>query len=167
MMSEPKLTEAQREALVMAIFGTHEPALANQTERTRLWQAVYDQFAEDIEYAAPVIERILAEHTQALEADVERLKRGGKTLGKSLDYWMRLAQQVTGSDDVIQDDGDGDWGVVAERLAALGARAEAAEAEVERLREGLTELARAAERDDRGNARALADRLRTLLDEEA
>ena len=85
---------------------------------------------------APAVERILAEHTQTLRDERDRLKRGGAALGKSLDFWMRLAQQVTGSDDVIQDDGDGDWGVVAERLAALGARAEAAEAEVRRLREG-------------------------------
>ena len=116
MASEP-LSEAEREALdaATALYG---------------W-ATQDEAGEATHKA---VEQIVAARTQALEAEVDRLKRGGKTLGKSLDYWMRLAQKVTGSDDVIEDDGDGDWGVVAERLTALGSRAEAAEAEVRRLR---------------------------------
>jgi hypothetical protein len=50
---------------------------------------------------------------------IRRLERGGEELGKSLMFWMELARKVTDSDDVIEEDGDGDWGVVAERLAAL------------------------------------------------
>lgn len=49
----------------------------------------------------------------------DRLKRGGAELGKSLVFWMELAKDVTGSEDLIEEDGDGDWGGVAERLASL------------------------------------------------
>lgn len=44
---------------------------------------------------------------------------GGAELGKSLMFWLDLAVKVTGSEDCIDDDGDGDYGVVAERLASL------------------------------------------------
>lgn len=48
-----------------------------------------------------------------------RLKRGAVHLGESLKFWMDLAVEVTGSQDCVEDDGDGDWGAVAERLAAM------------------------------------------------
>lgn len=70
----------------------------------------------------------------------DHLRQGGKELGKSLLFWMELARKVTDSDDVIEEDGDGDWAVVAERLAALGDRAEAAEAEVARPRTFAADL---------------------------
>jgi len=49
----------------------------------------------------------------------DRLKRGGAELGKSLVFWMNLAVEVSGSQDCIDEDGDGDWELVAERLAAM------------------------------------------------
>lgn len=52
-------------------------------------------------------------------AERDRLKRGGAELGKSLMFWMNLAVEVTGSQDCIEEGGDGDWGAVAERLASL------------------------------------------------
>jgi DNA-directed RNA polymerase subunit RPC12/RpoP len=58
------------------------------------------------------------DETGALER-IRRLERGGEELGKSLLFWMELARKVTDSDDVIEEDGDGDWGVVAERLADM------------------------------------------------
>jgi hypothetical protein len=56
---------------------------------------------------------------ESIADEVERLRRGGKTLGEALDFWMRLAVEATGSQDCIAEDGDGDWAVVAERLAEL------------------------------------------------
>lgn len=72
-----------------------------------------------------------AERVEAVEAERDQLRRGGAELGKSLVFWMELAKTVTGSDDLVDDDGDGDWGVVAERLSAL-AQPAAAEQEGER-----------------------------------
>lgn len=56
---------------------------------------------------------------EALADEVDRLRQGGRTLGTTLDFWLTLAKDVTGSSDVIAADGDGDWGLVAERLAAM------------------------------------------------
>lgn len=78
-------------------------------------------------------ERIRAEAAQAarpaqidrLEAiadEVARLKRACEDLGNSLMVWMNLAVDATGSHDLIEDDGDGDWGAVADRMAELATR---------------------------------------------
>ena len=53
------------------------------------------------------------------EAEHARLKRGGRALGETLKFWLDLAVEVTGSQDYIGEDGDGDWQVVADRLAAM------------------------------------------------
>lgn len=63
----------------------------------------------------------------AAERERDQLRRGGKNLGKDLVFWLDLAVRATGSEDCVEDDGDGDYGAVAVRLAALGSRAEAAE----------------------------------------
>lgn len=68
-------------------------------------------------------------------AEAARLRRGGEELGKSLVFWLDLAVKVTGSEDCIDDDGDGDYGAVAERLAEMPARAAA-------LKEQLAEVQR-------------------------
>lgn len=54
-----------------------------------------------------------------LAARVAWLERGGKTLGELVAFWQNLAVEVTGSQDCIGPDGDGDWAVVTERLMAL------------------------------------------------
>ena len=54
--------------------------------------------------------------------EVARLQRGAQELGKSLVVWMELAVAATGSEDLIEEDGDGDWGAVADRMAELSAR---------------------------------------------
>lgn len=59
------------------------------------------------------------ERLESIAREVERLRQGAKTLGTTLDFWMSLAAEVTCSQDCIEGDGDGDWAVVAERLAAL------------------------------------------------
>jgi hypothetical protein len=68
-----------------------------------------------------------------LEAEVERLKRGGAELGRILDRTLRDALDASGRHDVIGDDGDGDWEVVWETLAELRPRAERAEAALARV----------------------------------
>lgn len=67
--------------------------------------------------------------------EIERLRRGGAELGRILDRTLRDALDASGRHDVIGEDGDGDWALVWETLAELRPRAEAAEAEVERLRD--------------------------------
>ena len=57
--------------------------------------------------------------------EVARLKRACEDLGDSLVMWMNLAVDVTGSHDCIEEDGDGDWGAVADRMAELATRATA------------------------------------------
>lgn len=66
-------------------------------------------------------EEVLAER-DALRDERDRLKRGGAELGKSLVAWMELAKDATGSADLIDEDGDGDWGAVAERMAEIPGR---------------------------------------------
>ena len=65
--------------------------------------------------------------------EVERVKRGARELGRILDQTLNMALDISGRQDVVDADGDGDWGLVWETLAELRPRAEAAEAEVERL----------------------------------
>jgi hypothetical protein len=63
------------------------------------------------------------ERLEQIAAEVERLQRGARELGKSLVFWLDLAVKATGSEDCIEDDGDGDYDVVAERLAAMAPEA--------------------------------------------
>jgi hypothetical protein len=71
----------------------------------------------------------------SLRAEIERLRRGGAELGKIVKWHCDMVLDATGLHDWIDEDGDGDWGAVWENLAELRPRAEAAEAEVERLRD--------------------------------
>lgn len=74
------------------------------------------------------------------EAERDRLKRGGAELGKSLVAWMELAKDATGSADFIDEDGDGDWGAIAERMAEIPARLDAATARAEAAEQQLADL---------------------------
>lgn len=80
--------------------------------------------------------RILAllDALDAAEKERDMLRRGGEELGKSLVFWLELAVTATGSGDCIDEDGDGDYGAVAERLGELGSRAERAEAALARVK---------------------------------
>lgn len=64
----------------------------------------------------------------ALADEAERLQIAAHTLGRLLTYWMDLAKESTDSFDLIGDDGDGDWGAVADRLSAMSPLAQKVEA---------------------------------------
>lgn len=69
----------------------------------------------------------------AANAEVEKLRRGGKELGRIIERQCRDVLNITGLQHLIGPDGDGDWGLVWERLAEMAA----AGAEVEKLRAAL------------------------------
>jgi hypothetical protein len=71
-----------------------------------------------------------------LVAEVVKLRRAGKTLGKVIDDSLTDVVNATDSHDLIGEDGDGDWMLVFERLAELRTARDAALAEVEELRAG-------------------------------
>lgn len=68
-----------------------------------------------------------------LVAEIEKLRRGGKELGRIIERQCLDVLEITGLHHMIDADGDGDWGVVWERLAEMAA----AGAEVEKLRGAL------------------------------
>lgn len=94
---------------------------------------------------AEALARKRGHELEALSREAERLQRGGAELGRIMERHGRWLVDATHSQDVIGEDGDGDWAVVWERLAQLGARADAAEvglAEAEaRLRDEEAKLA--------------------------
>lgn len=71
-----------------------------------------------------------------LVAEIEKLRRAAKTLGKIIDDSLTDVLKATDSHDLIGEDGDGDWMVVFERLMELRPARDVALAEVERLRAG-------------------------------
>lgn len=78
------------------------------------------------------------ERADSAEAELAKVKRGAKELGRILHRTLTDALDASGRHDAIDEDGDGDWGVVWETLAELRPRAEAAEAIVRRV-EGLAD----------------------------
>ena len=54
-----------------------------------------------------------------LIAEVEKLRRGGKTLGQVVERQCQAALDATGLHHLIDETGDGDWGAVWENLAEL------------------------------------------------
>lgn len=69
-----------------------------------------------------------------LIAEVERLQGAAKTLGKIIEDTLTDVKNATNSQDLIGEDGDGDWMAVFERLAELRPARDAARAEVDRLK---------------------------------
>jgi len=72
-----------------------------------------------------------------LQAELALFKRGGKTLGHTIEWQCKAALDATGLHHLIDEDGDGDWALVWEHLAELKPRAEAAEAKVARVEAAL------------------------------
>lgn len=70
-----------------------------------------------------------------LVAEVEKLRGACKTLGGVVEGQCRMALDASGLHHLIDEDGDGDWGLVWERLAELGTDNEQLRAIVERVRE--------------------------------
>lgn len=60
-----------------------------------------------------------ADDVPALLAEVERLRRGGRTLGQIIDRAHQDVLDATQMHHVIDEDGDGDWALVWERLHEL------------------------------------------------
>lgn len=56
---------------------------------------------------------------EAIAVEVERLQRGAKTLGHTIEQQCRMVLDVTGMHHVIGDDGDGDWAAVWDHLYTL------------------------------------------------
>jgi hypothetical protein len=56
----------------------------------------------------------------AIAEEVERLRRGAKTLGHIVEQQGRMVLDATGLHHMIGEDGDGDWGAVWENLYDLG-----------------------------------------------
>lgn len=57
-----------------------------------------------------------------LRAEIERLRRGAQTLGKIIDDQCRMVLDATGLHDLVDEDGDGDWGAIWDRLFELRAK---------------------------------------------
>jgi hypothetical protein len=66
----------------------------------------------------------------ALMAEVERARRAAQTLGAVVERQCRDVLDATGLHHLIDESGDGDWGLVWERLAELGAERDALAAKV-------------------------------------
>jgi hypothetical protein len=64
---------------------------------------------------------------------VDQLRSGGKTLGKHLVALNQIALDATEMHDVINENGDGDWGAVWENVADLGADLKAARKRIAEL----------------------------------
>jgi hypothetical protein len=87
--------------------------MSDLTDRIRSEASIADRPGQHDRLEAIAVE------VEALTAERDRLKRGGRTLGKTLDYWLLLVADVTNSRDMLDEDGDGDWALIAERLAAM------------------------------------------------
>ena len=68
-----------------------------------------------LDAAQDEIEKLISEK-ETLRAERDMLKRGGEQLGKIIDRQGRDVIELTDSQDIIGEDGDGDWEVVWERL---------------------------------------------------
>lgn len=74
---------------------------------------------------------------EALTARAEKAERACKTLGGIVDHQCRDIAHITGSEHMLDEDGDGDWGAIWERGYSMAGRLSRAEAEVARLRSAV------------------------------
>ena len=81
-------------------------------------------------HVAERLKLVVEQHTNGriaeLEAELEKQKRGGRTLGKAIDRTLKWVIEASNSEDLIGDDGDGDWEIVWDRLFQLRPNLEAA-----------------------------------------
>lgn len=134
-----------------------------------------DRRTAETDHAAHVA-LVVEQHTNGriteLEAELEKQKRGGRTLGKAIDRTLKWVIEASNSEDLIGDDGDGDWEIVWDRLFQLrpdldaaNARAEKAEATVARVITAL-EAAEKSVPDDWGVTYIYTSQLRAALEGE-
>jgi hypothetical protein len=114
---------------VLAVADEEQADLRAEVARLRVacteFEDAYVGEHEDRVKAEEELERVREQ-----QSDLEQTKRGARELGRILDRTLRDALDASGRHDAIDEDGDGDWAVVWETLAALRPRAEAAEAKV-------------------------------------
>lgn len=98
-------------------------------------------------HLALVVEQHTIGRIAALEAELEKQKRGGRTIGKAIDRTLKWVIEASNSEDLIGDDGDGDWAIVWDRLFQLRPnleaaidRAEKAEATIARVKDAVSGL---------------------------
>lgn len=116
---------------------------------------------------------VVKQHTQTQTAELAKLKRGANTLGELHTKTLKWVIEASNSEDLINDDGDGDWEIVWDRLfqlrpeldaaTARAEKAEAANARVATLADDLVKLKRGGFTTT--NA-AVADRIRAALEGE-
>lgn len=123
-------------------------------------------------HVALVVEQHNNGRIAELEAELEKQKRGGRTIGKAIDRTLKWVIEASNSEDLIGDDGDGDWEIVWDRLFQLrpdldaaNARAERAEATIARVITAL-EAAEKSVPDDWGVTYIYTSQLRAALEGE-
>jgi hypothetical protein len=116
-MSDPTTPEGRAELRAMA-----EKTLEDWSDPESLgawWEqrdlAYHDINELDAEFIAATSPTVVL----ALLDELERTKRGAQTLGRIIERHGRAIVEATGAHDLINEDGDGDWEVVFERLAEL------------------------------------------------
>lgn len=92
--------------------------LAEIRQAYELWDSAGTANGGD--YVADMVPELLG-YVDALTAERDMLKRGGRTLGEIVDRQCRYVIEATGSQDIIGEDGDGDWEIVWERLHLMRA----------------------------------------------
>lgn len=123
------------------LFGVDGPHYQAETEYDGClcgWQGAEEDHPAHV---ALVVEQHANGRIAALEAELEKQKRGGRTIGKAIDRTLKWVIEASNSKDLINDDGDGDWEIVWDRLFQLRPnleaaidRAEKAEATIARVR---------------------------------
>ena len=93
------------------------------------------ELAEFIAAANPKVVRALVQRLQNAEVALARAKSGARTLGGILERQCEDIVKITGSEDLIDSTGDGDWGLVWERGFDLRAERDAALAREAKVRE--------------------------------
>lgn len=134
-----------------------------------------DEFEDELSWAAHlklVVEQRTNGRIAELEAELEKQKRGGRTIGKAIDRTLKWVIEASNSEDLIGDDGDGDWEIVWDRLFQLRPnleaaidRAEKAEATIARVITAL-EAAEKSVPDDWGVTYIYTSQLRAALEGE-
>lgn len=154
------------------LFGVDGPHYQAETEYDGClcgWQGAEEDHPAHV---ALVVEQHTNGRIAELEAELEKQKRGGRTLGKTIDRTLKWVIEASNSEDLIGDDGDGDWEIVWDRLFQLRPnldaaidRAEKAEAAIARVITVL-EAAEKSVPDDWGVTYIYTSQLRAALEGE-